>query len=278
MDSSLLSIRKALFDSYENESFKLKERQRHAMVKRRREEMENDRIFRNKLKEITEKEKEISKRYKHLRKPYVKNKNKTHFAANNISGWQNNYLKTDGYRNDLDLPQETTSTSGKNINLVGRKLSKLKATYVDEITEAFSPINRSSWRSEHTTATLYKKEYHLHLPREQASEIPSVNAKLKNRKVESQRVFTNVHKSLTKQLTPPSPMSSNFANELVNCYKNALDRNSDENAQAFVGKKTGISKMKLGVQRKYTKGRGPLNVTSLDYDIMVIDHGKDDSV
>ena len=73
MDPSVLSIRKALYDSYKNESFKLKERQRHAMAKQRREEMETNRVFRNRLKEIKEKEKEISKRYAHLRMPPVGN-------------------------------------------------------------------------------------------------------------------------------------------------------------------------------------------------------------
>ena len=56
MDASVLSIRKALYNSYKNESFKLKERQRHAMAKQRREEMETNRVFKNKLKEIKEKE------------------------------------------------------------------------------------------------------------------------------------------------------------------------------------------------------------------------------
>lgn len=68
MDPSVLSIRKALYNSYKNESFKLKERQRQAMAQQRRDEMETNRIFRNRLKEIKEKEKEISQRYAHLRK------------------------------------------------------------------------------------------------------------------------------------------------------------------------------------------------------------------
>lgn len=68
MDPSVLSIRKALYNSYKNESFKLKERQRQAMAQQRRDEMETNRIFRNRLKEIKEKQKEISQRYAHLRK------------------------------------------------------------------------------------------------------------------------------------------------------------------------------------------------------------------
>ena len=68
MDPSVLSIRKALYDSYKNESFKLRERQRQEMAKQRRDQMETDRIFQNRLKEIKEKEKEIGKRYAHLRK------------------------------------------------------------------------------------------------------------------------------------------------------------------------------------------------------------------
>ena len=68
MDPSVLSIRKALYDSYKNESFKLRERQRQEMAKQRRDQMETDRIFQNRLKEIKEKEKEIGKRYARLRK------------------------------------------------------------------------------------------------------------------------------------------------------------------------------------------------------------------
>lgn len=84
MDPSVLSIRKALYNSYKNESFKLKERQRHAMAKQRREEMEANRVFRNKLKEIKEKEKEISKRYAHLR---------TRPAENEIAKWKADKMK-----------------------------------------------------------------------------------------------------------------------------------------------------------------------------------------
>lgn len=73
MDTSALSVRKALYDSYKNESFKLKERQRHAMARQRREEMETNRVFRNKLKEIKEKEKEISKRFAHLKMAPLEN-------------------------------------------------------------------------------------------------------------------------------------------------------------------------------------------------------------
>ena len=72
-DASVLSIRKALYNSYKNESFKLKERQRHAMAKQRREEMETNRFFKNKLKEIKEKEKEISNRYAPHGMPTVRN-------------------------------------------------------------------------------------------------------------------------------------------------------------------------------------------------------------
>ncbi|KAL9984511.1 hypothetical protein ACROYT_G006814 [Oculina patagonica] len=101
MDPSVLSIRKALYNSYNNESFKLKERQRHAMAKQRREEMEANRVFRNKIKEIKEKEKEISKRYAHLRmRP----------AENEMAKWKADKMK------DLNYTQQKVSVFLPTIN------------------------------------------------------------------------------------------------------------------------------------------------------------------
>lgn len=101
MDPSVLSIRKALYNSYNNESFKLKERQRHAMAKQRREEMEANRVFRNKIKEMKEKEKEISMRYAHLRmRP----------AENEMAKWKADKMK------DLNYTQQKVSVFLPTIN------------------------------------------------------------------------------------------------------------------------------------------------------------------
>lgn len=103
MDTSALSVRKALYDSYKNESFKLKERQRHAMARQRREEMETNRVFRNKLKEIKEKEKEISKRYAHLRMAPL---------ANEMPKWKADKMKEISTHQKLSVFFPTISAPG----------------------------------------------------------------------------------------------------------------------------------------------------------------------
>ena len=280
MDTSVLAIRKALYNSYQNESFKLKERQRHAMAKQRREEVEKERILRNRAREIVAKEREISKRYEHLRKNNVKSKEKTLFPKINVSGWQNEHATT-LYQSDYKVPrQETTLTkpqfyAKENSGLVGKELSKLKDAHIKENrdeTLALPAINNSRWRDENA-AKLYESEYRV--PVESAFTKPCLSGT--NNRMKLYRGSEQEHKNET-MFTPPSPMASNFSNYLVNYYRNGKGLTMSENARAF-GKKTSesLSTRKFGEQNRQTRQRGPFNMSSPAYDILVVEHGKDDS-
>lgn len=59
----VLSIRKAVYQSYSNESLRQRQRYRHEMAKERRARMESQKLMNLKIKELKEKEKEISRRY-----------------------------------------------------------------------------------------------------------------------------------------------------------------------------------------------------------------------
>lgn len=62
-NSDVLSIRKAVYQSYSNESLRQRQRYRHEMAKERRARMESQKLMNLKIKELKEKEKEISRRY-----------------------------------------------------------------------------------------------------------------------------------------------------------------------------------------------------------------------
>ena len=274
MDTSVLAIRKALYNSYQNESFKLKERQRHAMAKQRREEMENERILRNRAREIVAKEREISKRYEHLGKNNVKSKEKTLFPKINVSGWRNEHATT-LYQSDYNVPrQETTWTkpqfyAKENSGPVEKELSMLKDAHIKERrdeTLALPEINASRWRGENA-AKLYESE--------SAFTKPFLSGT--NNRMKLYRGSEQEHKNKT-MFTPPSLMASNFSNYLVNYYRNGKGLTMSENTRAF-GKETNasLSTRKFGEQNRQTRQRGPFNMSSPDYDILVVEHGKDDS-
>lgn len=62
--SDFLSVRKAIAASISQESFQIRQQYRHEMAKKRREEMENQRMINRKIKEIRDKEREIALRYR----------------------------------------------------------------------------------------------------------------------------------------------------------------------------------------------------------------------
>lgn len=227
MDPSVLSIRKALYNSYKNESFKLKERQRHAMAKQRREEMETNRVFRNKLKEIKEKEKEISKRYAQLRMPPVGNE------------------------------------------MSKRKAGKVKENSKHQKVSVFLPaINVPGLGNEDATE-LYQSEYQL-----------SRERTLNKRRLLRETIRGQDSWHYDKSEMNPTPALVNrreFTENLINYYKSSQGLRSIKSNCQVQGKKTSIDTATSGEQRRHIGGKEALNTSSPRYDILVIEHGIDDS-
>lgn len=63
-NSDILTVRKAIAKTISNESFRIQQQYRHEMAKKRREELETQRIMNRKIKEMKDKEKEIALRYR----------------------------------------------------------------------------------------------------------------------------------------------------------------------------------------------------------------------
>lgn len=289
MDASVLSVRKALHQSYQNESFKLKERQRQAMAKQRRDDLENERKFRNRVREIAAKEREISKRYEHLRKPDVRGKSRTLLfpGSNAVLGWSNEQASNPLYQTDYSVyvPRAEKNsvkscfhTSETKSRLFSKGTAKLKASTEDkkEKTLTLPAVNAPRWITEHATE-LYQTEP----PRAQRESTLSKSCGIET----GNRVPRRKH-NLTEMIfsTPSprhSPVTSNFTSNLINYYKNGKGLTSSERNSREFGKKTSMSSctLKFGEQPKHTGRRGPFNMSSqADYDILVLDHGEDDSV
>ena len=66
-DTNVVAVRKALHHSYQSEASRMKERNRQEMAKQRRQQMENERLIKIKMRELKNKEREISKRYEHVK-------------------------------------------------------------------------------------------------------------------------------------------------------------------------------------------------------------------
>lgn len=251
MGSSVLSIRKALYNSYQNESFKLKERQRHAMAKQRRDQMESDRIYRNRINKILEKEKEISKRYERLKKPNERDKNSTMFfpAEIYVSGRRNEQATqaTDLYQSDRKIPRKIVLDKShyyaeQNNSFVAQEPCKRKSATNKDIREeklTFPAINCSRWDSRDTghMTGVYKSE--CRMPRESTLTKPCLYAETNSRVNSDSRRPEQVHKN-EMVCTPPSSTSSAFANDLINYYRDGDGLRSNENDRTF-GKKTNVS-------------------------------------
>ena len=259
MDSSVLSIRKALLESYQNESYKLRERQRHAMAKQRREQIESDRIFRNRMKEIKEKEREISKRYENLRKR----------NARNASGRQNNDF-TKYYQNYFDVMEGTTLARKPSVyletdsNVFGKNLANQEAANIvtKEDTDLFSAVI-TGWRTERSTAAKNRRgEYHIQIPLEKET--------LTKPALENCSFLSHLQKSEMQHSKPPSPTGSIFANRLIEYYRNGESLESHQKFHPVVEKTTRTS--------TNAKQNGSFNVTSPGYDILVIDNEDDNCV
>ena len=288
MDASVLSVRKALYQSYQNESFKLKERQRQAMAKQRRDDMENERKFRNTVREIAAKEREISKRYEHLRKGDVRDKNRTVlFPGSNVLGLPNEQASNRLYQTDYgvssvpwtetNLVKSCFHTNEMNNSVVSKETAKLNA-YLEESnakTLTLPAVNAPRWSNDHATELLQTEA------RAQRESTLSKSCKAET----GNRVPRHKHKT-EMIFSPPSPrqspVTSNFTSNLINYYKNGKGLTSSERNTREFGKKTSMSSctLKFGEQPKHTGRRGPFNMSSrADYDILVIDHGEaEDSV
>lgn len=158
MDASVLSIRKALYNSYKNESFKLKERQRHAMAKQRREEMETNRVFKNKLKAIKEKEKEISQRYAQHRMPPVRKSEMSESRASKVE--------------EKSVTQQKVSVFLPAID--GSGFGDEDATYLYQREHELSR-NKTFNKRRHLSKTIRGQGSNLHLDKSEKNLTPALN-------------------------------------------------------------------------------------------------------
>ena len=228
MDSSVLSIRKALYNSYKNESFKLKERQRHAMAKQRREEMETNRVFKNKLREIKEKEKEISNRYAQHRMPPVRN--------------QMTKLRT----------------------------AKVNETLTHQKVSVFLPEINASGLGDKEATELYQSDRELSRKRTFSKRRPLRET---IRRQDGDRHYDKSEMNLTPALN----RSNLTAEYLINYYKSSQGLRGIERNSQVQGKKSSIGTETFKEQRRHVGRKEALNTSSPAYDILVIEHGNDDS-
>ena len=310
MDTSLLSVRKALHESYQNESFKLKERKRQSMARERRERMENDRILRNRMKEIEEKEKEITQRYEYLRNWRAKAKRKAMFFAesNQFTGY--GWMKeehTTGRGNDhgVVLAQVLSSTKlnhdrEKNSDLTyteslkptgdgaeqreKRKISVTLPHFVSGRTTDHKSSQELAW------SKLFNDGSHGGLKKDSPrNSFPSIGQRRKCREPAKAKRSTRIESNgdlcqgykREETTTPNTPFHSDFAKELIEYYKNGGGSTNDEKILES-GNTTSISSctLKFGKRSKHIGKRGPFNMSALkpDYDILVIDHEAEDNI
>ena len=230
MDPSVLSIRKALYNSYKNESFKLKERQRHAMAKQRREEMETNRVFKNKLKEIKEKEKEIGKRYAQLRMPPVRNEMSKSLRAAKVKE---------------NLPQQKVSVFLPAINASG--FGDKDATELHQSEHELSRKRTLNKRDRLLKDTIRGQESNWHYDKSEVNPTPALNR-------------------------------SNLTEDLINYYKSSQGLRSIKSTDSQVqGKKSSVGTAIFGEQLRHVGRKEALNTTSPCCDILVIEHGNEDS-
>lgn len=228
VDASVLSIRKALYNSYKNESFKLKERQRHAMAKQRREEIETNRVFKNKLKEIKEKEKEISKRYAQLGMPPMRNEMSKLRAA------------------------------------------KVKGNLTQQRVSVFLPAIDASGSGYKAATELYQSEN---------SELSRKKTLNKRRLLrETVRGHDSMWHDDKSEVNPaPALNESNFTENLINYYKSSPGLRGIKSNSKVQGKRSGIGSATFGEQLRDVGRKQVLNTSSPRYDILVIEHGNDES-
>lgn len=264
-DSSVLSIRKALLESYQNESYKLRERQRHAMAKQRRDEIESDRIFRNRVKEIKEKEREISKRYENLRKRNAKNA--TRRQNNGFTKYHQNYFDV---MEGATLARKPSLYLETDSNVSGRNLSNQEAAnmVIKEVTDSFSAVI-TGWRTEHSTAAKNRRgEYHIRIPLEKDT---LTKPSLEKCSLETGRFLSHVQKSKLQHSKPACPAGSIFADRLFEYYRNGENLESHQKLFPPVIEETTRTSTNA-------KRNGSFNVTSPGYDILVIDNEDDNCV
>ena len=316
MDKSLLSIRKALHESYQNESFKLKERERQNMARQRREQMETERILTNRMKEIEVEEKELSKQYEYLRNIRAKTRRKTvSFPAE----WSTKDTPTKNRQtadHGVFLPQVISLTDRSHDSTSSGTEHSKPATDIKEIrkisvrlpTLASRRNTEENTMSHHreknvaqysvwnksSNAERYRGERQDFKREDQFPRLSTEHGKESNQVADcfrrqpsltsSRRMDTNRdlnHGDTRKtSLSPNTPFNSEFTDELINYYMNGGGLSNDEEIPE-TGKKASMSSctLKFGKQSKNTGKRGPFNIHCYqDYDILVKDHGEDHNV
>lgn len=315
MDTSLLSLRKALHESYQNESFKLKERQRQSMARERREQMENDRILRNRMKEIEEKEKEITQRYQYLRNWRAKARRKAAavFLAESNQftgyGWMKEEHTTTGRGNDhgVALAQVLSSTKlnhdrEKNSNLTDTESLKPRGEGAEQRQKRKMSVTLPYFVSTRTKCTdhkssqelswskLFNDESHGDFKQDSPRDsYPSIGQRRKCREPAKPKRSTRIESNgdlrqgykREETPTPNTPFHSDFAKELIEYYKNGGGSTNEEKILES-GNTTSIPSctLKFGKRSKRIGKRGPFNMSALkpDYDILVIDHEAEDNI
>ena len=236
MDPSVLSIRKALYDSYKNESFKLRERQRQEMARQRRDQMETNRIFRNRLKEIKEKEKEISKRHAHLRK----------FPSENEE-----LRRTGPYKEKENSTQRQKLLILPPLNVSEVDLENGNDLYESE-NKLIRDVRRVNNKPRHSSETKLCRRY-------------------SNRcRVSPQQQKSNEPLSLQSN----SKYTENLIN-YYKSPKGLKSFEKSYSSPQVVNKKTNICTLTLKEQCSYSGNKGPFRIYSPDYDILVIEHEED---
>ena len=66
-DPGIVAVRKAIHNSHQHEAARMKERYRHEMARKRREQLENERLIKIRISELKRKEREICNRYDWVR-------------------------------------------------------------------------------------------------------------------------------------------------------------------------------------------------------------------
>lgn len=277
MDTSVLSLRKALYNSYQNESFKLKERQRQAMAKQRREQMQSEKMFRNRVKEIKAKGREIDKRYEHLRKPFAKDvKNKTTLIPeSNVPRWPNNRAsnwQNQSYYVVKKPPSEASFTKPHFHSRHSGKESSSPRHPIETKGSTEGPLEFPEISAQSMWSTEQRDNHVPHAPRKESFAMASTSD------------CKSIQEHKTDMIcTPPSPINSNFTNYLINYYKNGSSSsltNSGHSRPTLPGKKAIMSSctLKYGKQSKHMGRRGPFSISLPDYEILVIDHEEEESL
>ena len=209
MDTSVLSIRKALYNSYKNESFKLKERQRHAMAKQRREEMETNRVFKNKLKVIKEKEKEISERYAQHGMPLVRN--------------ETTQLRAVKVKENLTHQNVSVFLPAINTSRFGHKDATDLYQSEHELTR-----NRTFNKRRYLSKTIRAQDSNLHLDKSEMSLTPALNR-------------SNLSENLINYYKSSQGLRGIKSNHQEQCKKSSIGKMKFEEQGRYVGRKEALN-------------------------------------